>query len=162
MGNHGGRRPERKRLLVSLGTVKPMVDGLDLIARVMDSASEVDAEIILHISANARSDLRSLPSNVRLVDWIPMGVFLNGADGFIHHGGAGNTLDSATRWYSTNRLRPGADRPVNAALLPNAAAGLSSATSACRVTWINAFLNNRSLRKASEEVAAEMAAQPCP
>ena len=27
---------------------------------------------------------------------------------------------------------------------------------------INAFLNNRSLRKASEEVAAEMAAQPCP
>ena len=91
-GNHGGRRPERKRLLVSLGTVKPMVDGLDLIARVMDSASEVDAEIILHISANARSDLRSLPSNVRPVDWIPMGVFLNGADGFIHHGGAGNTL----------------------------------------------------------------------
>ncbi|WP_170739807.1 nucleotide disphospho-sugar-binding domain-containing protein, partial [Escherichia coli] len=86
------RRPERKRLLVSLGTVKPMVDGLDLIAWVMDSASEVDAEIILHISANARSDLRSLPSNVRLVDWIPMGVFLNGADGFIHHGGAGNTL----------------------------------------------------------------------
>ncbi|MCV5365776.1 DUF1205 domain-containing protein, partial [Escherichia coli] len=63
-----------------------------LIAWVMDSASEVDAEIILHISANARSDLRSLPSNVRLVDWIPMGVFLNGADGFIHHGGAGNTL----------------------------------------------------------------------
>ena len=67
------RTPDRKRLLVSLGTVKPMVDGLDLIAWVMDSASEVDAEIILHLSANARSDLRSLPSNVRLVDWIPMG-----------------------------------------------------------------------------------------
>lgn len=59
---------------------------------VMDSAGEVDAEIILHLPANARSDLRSLPPNVRLVDWLPMGVFLNGADGFIHHGGAGNTL----------------------------------------------------------------------
>ncbi len=58
----------------------------------MDSAGEVDAEIILHLPANARSDLRSLPPNVRLVDWLPMGVFLNGADGFIHHGGAGNTL----------------------------------------------------------------------
>lgn len=67
------RKPDRKRLLVSLGTVKPMVDGLELITWVMDSASEVDAEIILHLSANARSDLRSLPSNVRLVDWIPMG-----------------------------------------------------------------------------------------
>lgn len=52
---------------MSLGTVKPMVDDLDLIAWVMDSASEVDAEIILHLSANARSDLSSLPSNVRLV-----------------------------------------------------------------------------------------------
>ena len=41
----------------------------------MDSAGEVDAEIILHLPANARSDLRSLPSNVRLVDWLPMGVF---------------------------------------------------------------------------------------
>lgn len=85
------RTPDRKRLLVSLGTVKPMVDGLDLISWVMDSAGEVDAEIILHLPANARSDLRSLPPNVRLVDWLPMGVFLNGADGFIHHGGAGNT-----------------------------------------------------------------------
>jgi UDP:flavonoid glycosyltransferase YjiC (YdhE family) len=27
---------------------------------------------------------------------------------------------------------------------------------------INAFLDNRALRDASEEVAAEMAAQPCP
>lgn len=36
------RTPDRKRLLVSLGTVKPMVDGLDLIAWVMDSASEVE------------------------------------------------------------------------------------------------------------------------
>ncbi|MDI8954399.1 DUF1205 domain-containing protein, partial [Salmonella enterica subsp. enterica serovar Anatum] len=42
-----------KRLLVSLGTVKPMVDGLDLISWVMDSAGEVDAEIILHLPANA-------------------------------------------------------------------------------------------------------------
>ncbi len=67
------RKPDRKRLLVSLGTVKPMVDGLELITWVLDSASEVDAEIILHLPANARSDLRSLPSNVRLVDWIPMG-----------------------------------------------------------------------------------------
>lgn len=67
------RSPGRKRLLVSLGTVKPIVDGLDLISWVMDSAREVDAEIILNLPANARSDLRCLPSNVRLVGWIPMG-----------------------------------------------------------------------------------------
>ncbi|MDH8249805.1 DUF1205 domain-containing protein, partial [Klebsiella pneumoniae] len=86
------RAPGRKRLLISLGTVKPMVDGLDLISWVMDSANEVEADIILQLAMNARAGLRKLPSNVRLVEWIPMGVFLNGADGFIHHGGAGNTL----------------------------------------------------------------------
>jgi len=86
------RKPNRKRLLLSLGTVKPVVDGLDLISWVMDSANEVDAEIILQLATNARDGLRKLPPNVRLADWIPMGVFLNGADGFIHHGGAGNTL----------------------------------------------------------------------
>ncbi len=70
-----------------------MVDGPDLISPVMEFPPvQVDAEIILHLPANARSDLRSLPPNVRLVDWLPMGVFpFNGADGFIHHGGAGNT-----------------------------------------------------------------------
>ncbi|MBR7282228.1 nucleotide disphospho-sugar-binding domain-containing protein, partial [Klebsiella pneumoniae] len=73
------RAPGRKRLLISLGTVKPMVDGLDLISWVMDSANEVEADIILQLAMNARAGLRKLPSNVRLVEWIPMGVFLNGA-----------------------------------------------------------------------------------
>ncbi|EKM0760462.1 salmochelin biosynthesis C-glycosyltransferase IroB [Escherichia coli] len=156
------RRPERKRLLVSLGTVKPMVDGLDLIAWVMDSASEVDAEIILHISANARSDLRSLPSNVRLVDWIPMGVFLNGADGFIHHGGAGNTLTALHAGIPQIVFGQGADRPVNARVVAERGCGIIPGDVGLSSNMINAFLNNRSLRKASEEVAAEMAAQPCP
>ena len=64
-----------------------------------------------------------------------MGVFLNGADGFIHHGGAGNTLTALHAGIPQIVFGQGADRPVNArALLPNAAAGLSLATSACRVT----------------------------
>ncbi len=45
----------------------------------MDSAGEVDAEIILHLPANARSV--TLPPNVRLVDWHRWSVFLNGAGG---------------------------------------------------------------------------------
>ena len=54
--------------------------------------------------------LRSLPSNVRPVDWIPVGVFLNGAMvSFIM--ADGQYPDSATRWYSTNRLRRGSRSP---------------------------------------------------
>ncbi|MDI5448943.1 hypothetical protein MJL27_27220, partial [Salmonella enterica subsp. enterica serovar Anatum] len=83
-------------------------------------------EIILHLPANARSDLRSLPPNVRLVDWLPMGVFLNGADGFIHHADAGELgsngilpdVDSLRIpvQYLANLLTAGDTQPVLLAL----------------------------------------------
>lgn len=139
-----------------------MVDGLDLISWVMDSASEVDAEIILHLPANARSDLRSLPPNVRLVDWLPMGVFLNGADGFIHHGGAGNTLTALHAGIPQIVFGQGADRPVNARAVVERGCGIIPGKSGLTSSMINTFLGNRALREASQEVAAEMAAQPCP
>ncbi len=115
------RTPDRKRLLVSLGTVKPMVDGLDLISWVMDSAGEVDAEIILHLPANARSDLRL---------------------SLIHISGA--------------------DRPVNARAVVERGCGIIPGKSGLTSSMINTFLGNHALREASQEVAAEMAAQPCP
>ncbi|WP_279024256.1 glycosyltransferase [Gibbsiella quercinecans] len=156
------RSPGRKRLLVSLGTVKPMVDGLDLISWVMDSADEVDAEIILQLSANARSDLRRLPPNVRLVDWIPMGLFLNGADGFIHHGGAGNTLTALHAGIPQIVFGEGADRPVNARAVVDRGCGIIPGKNGLSSDLINTFLSNASLRTASAQVAAEMAAQASP
>ncbi|WP_226570786.1 glycosyltransferase [Mangrovibacter yixingensis] len=156
------RTPGRKRLLVSLGTVKPMVDGLDLISWVMDSAQEVDAEIILHLSANARAELRQLPPNVRLVDWIPMGVFLNGADGFIHHGGAGNTLTALHAGIPQIVFGQGADRPVNAKVVVDRGCGIIPDDRGLSSDLINSFLADTALQQASDQVAREMAAQPTP
>lgn len=156
------RPSERRRLLVSLGTVKPMVDGLDLIAWVMDSAQEVDADIILHLSANARTDLRALPPNVRLVDWIPMGLFLSGADGFIHHGGAGNTLTALHAGIPQIVFGEGADRPVNAKAVVDRGCGIIPGREGLSSGLINQFLHNAALRQASAEVAGEMALQPTP
>lgn len=156
------REPERKRLLISLGTVKPMVDGLDLISWVMDSAHEADAEIILHLSLNSRAALRKLPTNVRLVDWIPMGVFLNGADGFIHHGGAGNTLTALHSGIPQIVFGQGADRPVNARAVVDRGCGIIPEEDGLTTQMINAFLNNGALRTASAQIAAEMATQATP
>jgi UDP:flavonoid glycosyltransferase YjiC (YdhE family) len=156
------REPGRKRLLVSLGTVKPMVDGLDLISWVMDSADDVDAEIILQLSTNARSDLRKLPPNVRLVDWIPMGLFLNGADGFIHHGGAGNTLTALHAGIPQIVFGQGADRPVNARAVVDRGCGIVPDDGGLTSEMINTFLANPAFRHASLQVAAEMAAQASP
>ncbi|MBJ3815661.1 glycosyltransferase [Shimwellia pseudoproteus] len=156
------RTPGRRRLLVSLGTLKPMVDGLDLISWVMDSADEVDAEIILHLSDNARDDLHDLPPNVRLVDWIPMGVFLNGADGFIHHGGAGNTLTALHAGIPQIVFGQGADRPVNAQAVVDRGCGIIPGEQGLTTGMINDFLNTPSFGAAAADVAAEMAAQDSP
>ncbi|MGK7488506.1 salmochelin biosynthesis C-glycosyltransferase IroB, partial [Salmonella enterica] len=101
---------------------------------------EVDAEIILHLPANARSDLRSLPLNVRLVDWLPMGVFLNGADGFIHHGGAGNTLTALHAGIPQIVFGQGADRPINARAVVERGCGIIPGKSGLTSSMINTFL----------------------
>lgn len=154
--------PSRKRILVSLGTVKPMVDGLDLITWVMDSASEIDAEIVLHISNNARTELRSLPENVRLVDWISMGMFLSGADGFIHHGGAGNTLTALHAGIPQIIFGVGADRPVNARAVVDRGCGIMPGPNGLSTELIRLFLQNPLLKKSAAEVAEEMSRQPSP
>ncbi|MEI8451433.1 nucleotide disphospho-sugar-binding domain-containing protein, partial [Escherichia coli] len=56
----------------------------------------------------------------------------------------------------------GADRPVNARVVDDRGCGIIPGHVGLSSNMINSFLNNRSLRKASEEVAAEMAAQPWP
>lgn len=156
------REEGRKRILVSLGTVKPMVDGLDLISWVIHAAHEVDAEIILQLSSNARDGVGELPGNVRLVDWIPMGVFLNGADGFIHHGGAGNTLTALNSGIPQIVFGEGADRPVNAKIVALRGCGIIPDHNGLSTQMVEAFLNDSSLRIASSEVAAEMAQQATP
>ncbi|WP_042957387.1 nucleotide disphospho-sugar-binding domain-containing protein, partial [Escherichia coli] len=156
------RDSDRKRLLISLGTVKPMVDGLELISWVMDSANEVDADIILQLAINARTGLRKLPSNVRLVDWIPMGVFLNGADGFIHHGGAGNTLTALYSGIPQIVFGEGADRSVNAEIVAMRGCGIIPDKHGLTSDLVNRLLYDDSLRFCSDQVAAEMAEQPSP
>lgn len=156
------RKKDKKRLLISLGTLTPMVDGLELISWVMDSANEVDAEIILQLAPHCRTGLRELPPNVRLVDWIPTGVFLNGADGFIHHGGAGNTLTALHSGIPQIVFGQGADRPVNAKAVFDRGCGLIPNENGLTTKLINDFLENSEFRRVSTQVAAEMATQSSP
>lgn len=91
-----------------------------------------------------------------------MGAFLNGADGFIHHGGAGNTLTALHAGIPQIVFGRGADRPVNARAVVDRGCGIIPGDGGLSSSMINAFLDDRALRTASEEVAAEMAAQACP
>lgn len=153
---------DRPRVVVSLGTLKPMVDGLDLISWVMDSADQLDADIVLHLGRNAREELRDLPDNVTLVDWIPMGPLLTGADGFIHHGGAGNTLTALSAGVPQFVFGLGADRPANAKAVADRGCGFVPGDQPLTTDLVRRLVEDPALRASSREVAAEMARQASP
>lgn len=151
----------RPRIVVSLGTLKPMVDGLDLISWVMDSAGEVEADFVLGLGHNARAELRDLPENVTLLDWIPMGPLLTQADGFIHHGGAGNTLSALSAGVPQIVFGEGADRPLNARVVAERGCGLVP-SGGLDTALVSRLIEDEGLKRASAEVAAEMAGQDGP
>lgn len=155
-------RKSRPRVLVSLGTLKPMVDGLDLIDWVMRRAGELDAEFVLQLGRNARAGLvERLPENVRLVDWIPMGGLTESADAVIHHGGAGNTFTALDAGVPQIIFGEGADRPANARIVAERGAGVVP-REGLTGELIEQVTRDRSLRRAAAEVRAEMHAMPSP
>ncbi|MFG2551144.1 glycosyltransferase [Streptomyces sp. NPDC048581] len=152
----------RPRIVVSLGTLKPMVDGIDLIKWVVDSANESDAEFVLSLGEHGQREIDSLPDNVRLVSWIPMGPLLGRAAWFIHHGGAGNTLTALSAGVPQIVFGQGADRPVNAKTVQDRGCGFVPGEQGLVKADIDRLLTDRSLRVATAEVRDEMRAQDPP
>lgn len=156
-------KPDSARVLVSLGTLKPMVDGLDLISWVTERADELDAEIVLQLRDNGRDELPDdLPANVRLVDWIPMGDLVTRADLYIHHGGAGNTFTALDAGVPQIIFGQGADRPTNAKIVADRGCGIVPDDDGLSSSMLKSLLEDTSYRDAAREVANEMHRMPAP
>ena len=156
-------RPDASRVLVSLGTLKPMVDGLDLITWITERADEIDAEFILQLRENGRSELpENLPSNVRLVDWIPMGDLVTRADLYIHHGGAGNTFTALDAGVPQIVFGQGADRPTNAKIVADRGCGIVPGDTGLSSGMLRSLLDDGAVRESAREVANEMHRMPAP
>ncbi|WP_431984492.1 nucleotide disphospho-sugar-binding domain-containing protein [Streptomyces qinglanensis] len=152
----------RPRVVVSLGTLKPMVDGIDLIKWVVESAHEYDAQFVLSLGEHGQREIDSLPDNVRLVSWVPMGPLLGRASGFIHHGGAGNTLTALSAGVPQIVFGQGADRPANAKTVQDRGCGFVPGAEGLVEADIDRLLTDTSLRVAATQVRAEMRAQDPP
>ncbi|MEU2794585.1 nucleotide disphospho-sugar-binding domain-containing protein [Streptomyces sp. NPDC007100] len=174
--NGGGALPhwlfaarKRPRVAVTLGTVRPVVDGLSPVEWVIDAARETDAEFVLALGGADLSALGPLPENVRPVEWTPLSALLAASDAAIHHGGAGTTLTALDSGLPQLVLGEGADRPANAAAVRARGCGLvPSDPSALAGTdrpgreLVRRLLEDEALATAARETAEEMAALPSP
>ncbi|MEU7147425.1 nucleotide disphospho-sugar-binding domain-containing protein [Streptomyces sp. NPDC045470] len=174
--NGGGALPrwlfedrKRPRIAVTLGTVRPVVDGVSPVEWVVDAARVTDAEFVLALGGADLSALGPLPDNVRPVAWTPLGALLAGSDATIHHGGAGTTLTALDSGLPQLVLGEGADRPANAAavrrrgcgLVPEDPAALAGPDRPGR-ELVRRLLEDEALATAAGETAEEMAVMPSP
>ena len=155
-------KPERRRIAVTLGTVAPQMNGLGSVERLVAAAAEVDAEFILALGDADITGLGTLPDNVRSAGWVPLRALLANSDALVHHGGAGTTLTALDAGLPQLVLPDGADRHINAAAVGARGAGLVSTAADLDAALLDQLLNEDSLRRAADEVRAEIATLPSP
>lgn len=164
-----GERPAPHRVCASLGNLTVAAGGVALPAAIAAAAAELpEVEFVLTLDADSRDELGPVASNVRLVDPLPLDLFVDSCAAVIHHGGAGSTL-TATAFGL-----PQVAVPQSAAVLPTAerlaatGAGLAlvSETGVPEVAAIRhavtEVLGASSHRSAAAALRAEMAAAPTP
>ncbi|MFG2227271.1 nucleotide disphospho-sugar-binding domain-containing protein [Streptomyces sp. NPDC048644] len=153
----------RPRIAVTLGTVRPVVDGVSPVQWVVDAARATDAEFVLALGGADLSGLGPLPGNIRPVDWVPLNALLAASDAVIHHGGAGTTLTALDSGLPQIVLGEGADRPANAAAVRDRGCGLvPEGTGDLTPALVERLLTDDGLRTEARAAAAEMAAMPSP
>ncbi|MEU5781229.1 nucleotide disphospho-sugar-binding domain-containing protein [Micromonospora lupini] len=150
---------ERPRILVTRSTLTGPGDRGPMPA-VVAAAAQVDAEIVL-VRPDERS-ARSLPGNVRVVDWIPLDEALPASAALVHHGGAGSVLGAlAAGLPQLATVGPG-DRRHNAELVARRGAGLALRPADITARTLTRLLTDDSLRTAAVQVSQEIAAMPPP
>ena len=149
---------ERPRILVTRSTLTGP-GGRGPTPAVVAAAAEVDAEIVL-VRPDGRS-ARSLPGNVRVVDWIPLDEALPASAALVHHGGAGSALGALAAGLPAGHLGPG-DRRHNAELVARRGAGLALRPRDITARALTRLLTDERLRTAAAQVSREIAEMPPP
>ncbi|MER8062531.1 MULTISPECIES: nucleotide disphospho-sugar-binding domain-containing protein [unclassified Streptomyces] len=82
-----------RRVCISLGTQTLVLNGVPLLRRIIAAASGIDGvDVVVALAATDRESLGAVPEGVRVVESLPLNLFLDRCDVVIHHGGAGSSL----------------------------------------------------------------------
>ncbi|MEV4257604.1 nucleotide disphospho-sugar-binding domain-containing protein [Spirillospora sp. NPDC049652] len=159
------RRPEGRRVAVTVGTGVMAPNADRLLARVLEVAEGTDAEFVLLLGAgaDARGRLADPPPNVRAVrEWVPLRALLDTCDALVHHGGAGSALAALDAGVAQVVIPSGAPNYIQAACVRDRGVGLVADLGDLDADLVERALTDVRVRAAVRAVRAEMAALPSP
>ncbi|MCX2968301.1 MULTISPECIES: glycosyltransferase [Streptomyces] len=173
--NNGGTLPhwalrpgEVPRVVATCGSSAAMTRDGALYRDIVHATGELGAELVL-LTADAELPKlpAALPPHVRPERWVPLRALLDGCDAIVHHGGSGTVLSSFAAGVPQVSLpMPGTVNVSNARTVADRGAGRTldiDADGPGAVTdALREVLRDPAPRRASREVAAEMAAMPAP
>jgi UDP:flavonoid glycosyltransferase YjiC (YdhE family) len=157
------RAPERPRVLITMGTVVPRLQGVGGLARMLAAAPDVDADFVLALGGDADlAPLGPLPPNVRPVGWVPLHHLLPGSAAVVHHGGSGTTMAALAAGVPQLVLPHGADQFINARAVGGLGIGTWRPPAEVDADTVARLLADPTVAAAARAAATRMAELPAP
>jgi UDP:flavonoid glycosyltransferase YjiC (YdhE family) len=157
------QEPERPRVLVTMGTVVPRLQGLGGLARMLAAAPDVDADFVLALGGDADlAPLGPLPPNVRPVGWVPLHHLLPGSAAVVHHGGSGTTMAALGAGVPQLILPHGADQFINARAVAALGIGTWSPPAEVDAATVTKLLADSAVTATAQAAAKRTADLPTP
>ncbi|MEW1741135.1 nucleotide disphospho-sugar-binding domain-containing protein [Nocardia beijingensis] len=159
----------RKRIVVCMGGSTLGLTGPRPLASVLAASAAIDdAEVVVALSAHDRATVGELPDHVRVVEEVPLNLFLPGCDLLVHHGGSTTGLTAG--WFGLPQLvlPQMFDQFDYARGLVRSGAGLAAQSPAeqgevdALTTSIRTLLREPRFRAAAEQIGADLRAAPAP
>ncbi|MFI9388425.1 nucleotide disphospho-sugar-binding domain-containing protein [Kutzneria sp. NPDC052558] len=159
--------PERTRICVTWGTSIPALgDHMFLAPKVIEAVADLDAEIVVAVSAAHRELLGELPPQVRLVESLPLHLLLPTCDLVIAQGGAGTTMTALASGAPLLIVAHLPDQVFNARQLAASGAGVAllreDATVPAIADQVRRMLADPSYRRVAGQLQQQIMDQPTP
>ncbi|WP_407550890.1 activator-dependent family glycosyltransferase [Streptomyces sp. Pv4-95] len=158
---------ERPRVCLTLG-VAGRERGLDYISQadLLDAVADLDIDIVATMDSLQRENLRSVPDNARLVDFIPLQALLPSCSAIVHHGGSGTWGTAMLCGVPQIVIAATWDTPVKGQHLERVGAGLYIPAGELKPDRLREklvrVLEEPSFRDAAERLRREALAEPSP
>jgi UDP:flavonoid glycosyltransferase YjiC (YdhE family) len=166
LGSDWPSRPARPLIAVTLGSgFSAGFYGLGALEPVLAAAAEVDADFLIALGEAATDGLGPLPPNVRSLDrWFPYSELFRTCTAVVHHGGGGSIMTAIDAGIPQMVVRgdgdPGAQIMGDA--VQDRGVGISTTPGSVTSAQLERLFTDDSLKRATDEVAAEVAALPTP